>query len=236
MQQRPGYKVGWGAAVWLACAACGQVSHNAPTASGGAAGTSAAGAPDVGGSMESGGAPPTTTGGMPNGGLVLNDAGSAGVGPLTSGAVCDNTFQKVDALPFASPLVFFGTYDGAPVNLRSRSDDGLPPKFFLLRFGRHFEAVSLDFVTVPWSGDITVQVNVVTCEVQGQLLDTGSMPVKVLRLENGQLVTKTVTEDWSTGITTGSLHAEFVSDDGSERHVLQAKLSLDAVVGEAQRE
>jgi hypothetical protein len=222
----------------LALAACGQVVRNdVPRASAGAAAGGGARAEvggsggrvleGFGGSTLGGGA----TGGASTAGGAL--AGVAGESVRPSRALCENAFVDVLELTPDTQRGFEGTFDGAAATLSDSNEANAELTFHVLRFGTHLEAISMGFVIEggPYNG--SVQMSVVTCRLEGSLFRKDDAGLASFPVEKGSLLTVTETADWQTGSTRGTLHAEFVNEDGTERHVLDGKLTLLAVLPDA---
>jgi hypothetical protein len=180
-----------------------------------------------GGSTLGGGA----TGGASTAGGAL--AGVAGEPARPSRALCENAFVDVPELTPEPQRGFDGTFDGASATLSDSNEAAAELSFYVLRFGTHLEAVSMGFVIEggPYYGYL--QISVVTCTLTGTLFRKNDVGLASFSVEKGSLLTVTETADWQTGSTRGTLHAEFVGEDGTERHVLDGKLALLAVLPDA---
>lgn len=170
------------------------------------------------------------------GAVVVLGGTSLGGAPERARAVCENEFVEVLALPQDVELGFVGTVDGRATQLVSAGDQPSMPTFSLLRFGQHLEAVSLSLSMTEAPGELSVQMSVADCKLNAFLFNADPNSPAPFTLEFGWLRSTTVTADWQTGTTTGSLHLELVKDSGSLRRVLDGNFVWPAALSEARLE
>lgn len=167
------------------------------------------------------------------GGDPVDFAGAAPVAvPLGDTALCENDFLRVDQVPDMA-LFFSGTFDGEPVEVLESAEVAEPPGFHVLRFGsRHVEAISFSvyFAEGPYDGFL--QVSAVDCGVVGALQLSPGEGLRYYNLASAKLVTVTRSADGFSGVTTGSVSATWIHEDG-EQHVLDAEFALNAFMGDA---
>lgn len=219
----------WGLAALVTC--CAQVNErDQPRSAAGEAGQASSSGSGAGGSANVGGSGGS---GLSLGGIDAFDVAGAGpvALPLLDTTLCQNEFVRVDQVAEAA-LFFSGTFDGEPVDVLESADVTEPPAFFVFRFGStHVEAISfsLYFAEGPYKGFL--QVSAVDCGMYGALqLHPEAGPR--YSLASAKLVTVTRSVDGFSGLTTGSVSASWIHDDGEE-HVLEADFTLNAIMGDA---
>lgn len=225
----------------LACllGACGQVRHG--EGSGGRAGAAQGGSFAQGG----GGTGTTSTGagaggsGISLGGsILLGEAGAPATEPttpvpLSSTQQCDHDFLRVDQLP-DTPLYFAGVLDGVPTEAHRGAEDPSLPYVGVFRFGtRHVEAVGLRFVLSEAGYDGSVHVGAADCVPYGSLFGEAEGNTVALALETAAFRSTTYSSDGYTGVTIGTLHAEWVDQASEQRVVLTAEFALEATMPDA---
>jgi hypothetical protein len=243
----------WGLAAMAIC--CGQVSERgkpqdtaseagqgSSSASGGSGmalgGTSASGgSANLAGTGASGGSGMALGGGPiegdQGGSTSVAGAGPAAV-PLLDTMLCGHDFVRVDQLPEVAPF-FSGTFDGEPVEVFESAEASEPPTFYVFRFGAsHVEAISFHVHLPEGPYDGIFQVGAADCGTYSNLRrEAGSL--HYYELESAALDTVTHSVDGFSGLTTGSVSASWIDDDG-EQHALEADFAMNAVMGDARAE
>jgi hypothetical protein len=227
----------WGLAAMATC--CAQVSERGKpqdTASdAGQGSTSASGGPtNLGGTGGSGGSG-LALGGVPVEGDQGGSTSVAGAGPvavpLLDTVLCGHDFVRVEQLPEVA-LFFSGTFDGEPVEVFESAEVSEPPSFYVFRFGaRLVEAISFRFHLPEGPYDGGFQVSAADCGTHSNLLLLEAGDPHYYALERAALVTDTHSVDGFSGLTTGSVSASWIDDDG-EQHVLEADFALKADMGD----
>jgi hypothetical protein len=158
-------------------------------------------------------------------------AGAAAV-PLLDTTLCGHDFVRVERVPDTA-LFFSGTFDGKPVDVSESADVSEAPTFYVFRFGAtHVEATSFSLYLAEGPYEGAFQVSAADCGTYGNLLHREADGPHYYALASAELVTATHSVDGFSGLTTGSVYASWIDDDG-EQHVLDADFALNAVMGDA---
>jgi hypothetical protein len=235
LQLGDGLALAWGLAAMVAsCAQVGErgkpqdTASEAGQASSGAS-SSSAGVGGTGGSgLALGGSAPFDD---PGGSTSVAGAGPVAV-PLLDTTLCENDFVRVDQVPDIAPF-FSGTFDGKPVDVSDSADVADPPVFHVFRFGAtHVEAIGFRLYLAEGPYSAAFQVSAVDCGISGDLRLHQEEGFRYYELASSELLTVTHSVDGFSGLTTGSVSATWINDDG-EQHVLEANFALNAVMGDA---
>ena len=169
---------------------------------------------------------------------VDDEEGGSGAGadavavPLLDATLCENAFVRVDQVPDMA-LFFAATFAGKPTDVLESADVAEPPAFYVFRFGStHVEAISFSLYITDGPYDGALQVSAVDCGVSGGLYILQEGGRRYYPLQSAELVTVTRSVDGFSGVTTGSVSATWLHEDG-EQLVLKGEFTLNAIMGDA---